>query len=238
MTRIDRLWPDPVDEVTDEQLVPRPEGPWLRVNFISSVDGAATVGGVSGGLGNDADKRSFELLRRVSDAVMVGAGTVRSEGYTALRVSDESVAWRVEHGMPPHPVFVIVSGRLDLDPASPIFTDAPVMPVIVTRAGHDLSAFDGLAHVIVAGDDHVDCRVALGALRDLKLDAILNEGGPSLFGSLLAAGLVDELRLTVSPLVVAGDSPRITRGALEAPAQARLDRVFASDGALLLSYLL
>ncbi|MCU1420988.1 MAG: pyrimidine reductase family protein [Microbacteriaceae bacterium] len=238
MTRIDRLWPDPLDEVSDEELVARPEGPWLRVNFISSVDGAATVGGVSGGLGNDADKRSFELLRRVSDAVLVGAGTVRSEGYTALRVSDESVAWRVEHGMPPHPVFVIVSGRLDLDPASPIFTDAPVTPIIVTKAGRDASAFDGLADVIVAGEESIDLRVALDALRDRKLDVVLNEGGPSLFGSLLAAGLVDELRLTVSPLVVAGDSPRITSGPLATPAHARLDQVFTADGALLLSYLL
>jgi riboflavin biosynthesis pyrimidine reductase len=238
MTRIDRLWPDPLDEVPDDELVSRPDGPWLRVNFISSVDGAATVGGVSGGLGNDADKRSFELLRRVSDAVMVGAGTVRSEGYTALRVSDESAAWRVAHGMPPHPVFVIVSGRLDLDPASPIFTDAPVTPIVVTKAGHDLGAFDGLAHVIVAGEESIDFGVALDALRERKLDVVLNEGGPSLFGSLLAAGLVDELRLTVSSLVVAGDSPRIARGTLEAPVHARLDRVFASDGALLLSYLL
>ena len=138
----------------------------------------------------------------------------------------------------PHPVFVIVSGRLDLDPASPIFTDAPVTPIIVTTAGHDVGPFDGLADVIVAGDDHVDFGVALDALRERKLDVVLNEGGPSLFGSLLAAGLVDELRLTVSPLVVAGDSPRITSGALAAPALARLDQVFASDGALLLSYLL
>lgn len=238
MTRIDRLWPDPLDAVSDEELVSRPVGPWLRVNFISSVDGAATVGGVSGGLGNDADKRSFELLRRVSDAVIVGAGTVRSEGYTALRVSDESVAWRVAHGMPAHPVFVLVSHHLDLDPASPIFTDAPVTPVVVTTAQHDVSGFEGLARVIVAGDATVDVHVMLDALHGMGLRALLNEGGPSLFGSLLAAGVVDELRLTVSPLLVAGDAPRIARGSMDAPAHARLDQVFASDGALLLSYLL
>ncbi len=238
MTRIDRLWPDPLDEVSDEELVSRPQGPWLRVNFISSVDGAATVGGVSGGLGNDADKRSFELLRRVSDAVVVGAGTVRSEGYTALRVSDESVAWRIAHGLPEHPVFVIVSGRLDLDPASPIFTDAPVTPVVVTTARHDASAFEGLAHVIAAGDETVDVRLMVDALHARGLHVLLSEGGPSLFGSLLAAGAVNELRLTVSPLLVAGDSPRIARGPVDAPAHARLRQVFASDGALLLSYLL
>jgi riboflavin biosynthesis pyrimidine reductase len=174
----------------------------------------------------------------VSDAVIVGAGTVRSEGYTALRVSDESVDWRLAHGMPEHPVFVIVSGRLDLDPASPIFTDAPVTPVIVTTAQHDLSGFDGLARVIVAGDEAVDARVMIDALHGMGLQALLNEGGPSLFGSLLAAGVVDELRLTVSPLLVAGDSPRIARGPVDAPAHARLDQVFASDGTLLLSYLL
>ena len=105
--RIDRLWPDPAEHLTDDQIV-EPLGPGVRVNFISSIDGAATRDGLSGGLGDASDRRRFELLRRVCDVVVVGAGTVRAEGYGPMRVSDASARWREEHGMPPHPVFAIV----------------------------------------------------------------------------------------------------------------------------------
>jgi riboflavin biosynthesis pyrimidine reductase len=230
---IDRLWPDPAKDLSDDDLVPLPGGDWLRVNFIESVDGAATVDGRSGGLGTDADHRIFELLRRTSDAVLVGAGTVRAEGYGALRVSDASADWRVARGMPEHPVFVIVSGSLDLDPASEIFTKAPVRPVIVTTSGHDTSAFD--ADVIETGSE-VDVSEMLAQLRARGLARILNEGGPSLFTSLLEAGVVDELRLTVSPLVVGGDGKHITTGSFAKPVEATLAEIQYGDGTLLYSY--
>ncbi len=236
MTTIDRLWPVAASDLTDDELVPLVDGPWLRVNFVSSIDGAATVDGRSGGLGTPADHRMFELLRRTTDAVLVGAGTVRAEGYVDLRVSEESAAWRVARGMPPHPVFVIVSGSLDLDPASDIFTKAPVTPVIVTTGGHDAGAFDGLATVVVAGDDRLDVAAMLTALHAMGLTRILNEGGPSLFTSLLEAGAVDELRLTVSP-VLAGDGKHITGGGLPAPVEARLGEVLYGEGTLLYGYL-
>jgi len=240
MTAIDRLWPDAASDVADDELVARPASPWLTVNFVSSLDGAATVDGLSGGLSGAADKRVFELLRRAADAVLVGAGTVRAEGYGAMRVSDESAAWRRAHGLPPHPVFVIVSGSLDLDPASGIFTEAPVTPVLVTteRSSARRSAFEGLARVVVAGDDELEVPAMLGALRELGLDRILAEGGPSLFGTLLAAGAVDELRLTLGAVLVAGDAGRIARGVLPAPAGARLAGVLRSGDELLLRYLL
>jgi riboflavin biosynthesis pyrimidine reductase len=236
MTIIDRLWPEHGSELSDDQLVTVPDGPWLRVNFISSIDGAATADGLSGGLGTPADKRVFELLRRTSDAVLVGAGTVRSEGYGPMRVSEDSAAWRSARGLPPHPVFVIVSGSLDLDPTSRIFTEAPVTPIIVTLAGHDASAFAGLADVIVAGDGALDIPLMLGELRHRGLAHILNEGGPSLFTALLAAGAVDELRLTVSPVLVAGGGKHITAGQLPHPVQATLAEVQYSDGTLLMTY--
>jgi riboflavin biosynthesis pyrimidine reductase len=232
---IDRLWPVAAKDLTDDELVPLPTGEWLRVNFVSSIDGSATVNGLSGGLGTAADHRLFELLRRTTDAVLVGAGTVRAEGYGALRVSDESAAWRVARGMPAHPVFVIVSGSLDLDPASEIFTKAPVTPVIVTTEGHDSSRFDGLAEVIVAGAT-LDVHGMLARLRARGLARILNEGGPSLFTSLLKAGVVDELRLTVSP-VVAGDGKHITSGSFAEPVEASLSEILYGDGTLLYSYL-
>ena len=240
--RIDQLWPDPMDDLGDDELLAdlaQPAGPWLRVNFVSSVDGAATTAGVSGGLGDASDKRLFELLRRVSDAVLVGAGTVRAEGYVGLRVSDESARWREKRGLPAHPVFAIVSGSLDLDPASPIFTDAPVRPVVIVtgRAGAEQRArFSALADVIVAGESTLDVPLALAALRDRGLQHVLNEGGPSLFGALIAADAVDELCLTVSARLEAGDAPRIAHGPLEAPAGLALERVLRHNSTLLLRY--
>ncbi len=233
---IDRLWPVPASDLADDDLVPLREGPWLRVNFISSIDGAATVNGLSGALGTAADHRVFELLRRTTDAVLVGAGTVRAESYGAMRVNDASAEWREAHGMPPHPVFVIVSGSLDLDPASEIFTKAPVTPIIVTTTGNDVSMFDGLADVVVTGET-LQVASMLAQLRARGLGRILNEGGPSLFSSLLEAGAVDELRLTVSP-VVAGEGKHITSGSLAVPVEARLGEILYGDGTLLYSYLL
>ncbi len=240
MARIDRVWPDSAPDVDDDTLVTRPDGPWLRVNFVSSVDGGATTDGLSGALSGEADKRVFELLRRTTDAVLVGAGTVRSEGYGAMRVSDASVTWRLARGLSEHPVFVIVSGSLDLDPASEIFTKAPVLPIVVTTGKSSLASrarFEGLARVIVAGDEEVDVVGMLRALRELGLGNILNEGGPSLFGSLLEVGAVDELRLTVSPVLVAGDAKRISGGPLQHPVDATLCEILVSGDVLMLRYL-
>jgi len=233
---IDRLWPESARDLSDEQLAPLREGPWLRANFIASIDGAATIDGLSGALGTPADERVFELLRRTSDAVLVGAGTVRAEGYGPMRVSEQSASWRVQNGMPAHPVFVIVSGSLDLDPASAIFTNAPVKPIIVTTAGHDVTAFDGLADVLVAGAT-VGVAWMLAALHTRGLMRILSEGGPTLFTSLLEAGAVDELRLTISP-AIAGNGGLITARTLAVPINAVLKEILHANGTLLYSYLL
>lgn len=233
-TRIDRLWPDAAENLRDLELVTALEG--VRVNFVSSIDGAATRGGLSGGLAGPADKRLFELLRRHSDVVLVGAGTVRAEGYGPMRVSDASARWRSQHRMPQHPVFAIVSGRLDLDPASRIFTEAPVRPVVLTTrraAASNAKRFE--ADVVVAGDDQVDAAAAVTALSERGLGRVLCEGGPSLFGAMLNADVVDELYLTVSPSVDGRDAPRIAQGATE-PRPMRLDRVLRSGDELLLRY--
>lgn len=234
---IDRVWPDPAADLDDDALVAGLGDPCLRMNFVSSLDGAATRRGLSGGLGDDADRRYFELLRRVADAVVVGAGTVRTEGYGPMRVSDESVAWREAHGMPPHPVFVIVSGSLDLDPASRIFTEAPVRPIVVTTGPRDASAFAGVADVIAVGHgSRIDAAAAVAALRERGLARILCEGGPHLFGSLLAADVVDELCLTVAPTLEAGEARRIAMGQSPEPRGMELQHVLRSGSTLLVRY--
>jgi riboflavin biosynthesis pyrimidine reductase len=212
---------------------------WLRVNFVSSIDGAATVDGKSGGLGDDADHRVFDIMRRLCDVVLVGAGTVRTEGYGPMILDDISVDTRVALGLKPQPVFAIVSGTLDLDPKSPIFDKAPVKPIIVTTASADPILRERLGYVadiLVCGDDELDAGAMVAALRDRGLGRIHCEGGPSLFGTLLAANLVDELCLTVSPLLAAGDTRRIARGPLEAPRRMSLAGVLRSEDTLLLRY--
>jgi riboflavin biosynthesis pyrimidine reductase len=248
---IRRLWPEAsgglgagelsADELSDDELVAalRSDAPVLRVNFVSSVDGAVTHDGRSGGLSGEADKRHFELLRRVCDVVLVGAGTVRTEGYGAMRVSEESARWRLANGLPEHPVFAIVSGSLDLDPDSEIFTDAPVRPIVVTtpRGSADLlGRFEKVADVVVTGSDGIDVPETVAALHSRRLRNVLCEGGPTLFGALLEADAVDELFLTVSPALEAGDAPRITAGELAEPYRLALATVLASGSTLLLRY--
>lgn len=240
LASIDRLWPDAASSLSDENIVAslQSDAPVLRVNFVSSVDGAVTHDGRSGGLSDEADKRHFELLRRVCDVVLVGAGTVRDEGYGPMRVSEESACWRVANGLPEHPVFALVSGSLDLDPESRIFTDAPVRPIIFTtsRGAHRAAAFADLADVVVAGNDRVPGPDIVSALHERSLRNVLCEGGPDLFGSMLADGVVDELFLTVNPTLEAGDARRISAGELAEPAHLALASILSSESTLLLRY--
>lgn len=212
----------------------------VRVNFITSLDGGSTVDGVSGGLGGPADKAVFDVLRRLADVVLVGAGTIRDEGYGAMRLDVEAAAWRDEHELPLHPVFAIVSGSLDVDPRSDVFTAAPVRPIVLTTTSADAgrrAALEPLAEVVSCGDEHVEPALAIQALADRGLHQILCEGGPSLFGSFIASDAVDELCLTVSPRLVGGDSRRIATGpGSEGPRDLRLQHLLRSDELLLSRY--
>jgi riboflavin biosynthesis pyrimidine reductase len=240
--RIDALYPDSHSDLTDAELLTgygRADHPWLRVNFISSIDGAATSGGLSAALGVPADHRVFNLLRRLTDVVLVGAGTVRAEGYGPMRLDDADVEWRLAAGLAAHPVFAIVSGHLDLDPASSIFTNAPVRPIVITSGAAPAdarAAFEKVADVLVCGEDTLDVVQMRAQLIERGLTQIHCEGGPSLFGELAAAGVVNELCLTVSPRLEAGASGRIATGDMPDPQAMRLAHVLKSRSALLLRY--
>jgi riboflavin biosynthesis pyrimidine reductase len=234
--RIDRVWPEPAEQLTDDELLAAVDHEGVRVNFVASIDGAATHDERSGGLSGPADQRYFELLRRVADVVLVGAGTVRTEGYAAMRVSEASARWRVAHGRDPHPVFAIVTSSLRLDPASAIFTDAPVRPIVLTTSrARGAGTFAAVADVVVAGDARVDGALAVAALRERGLTRVLCEGGPTLFGAILADDAVDELCLTVEPSLEAGDAIRIAHGA-STPRDRHLVGVLRSGSTLLLRY--
>jgi riboflavin biosynthesis pyrimidine reductase len=191
---------DPVDPVSVYGIVPVTEGrPSVRLNMIASTDGATAVAGFSSGLGGPADRRLFSVLRAAADMVLVAAGTVRAENY----------------GPGTLPI-AVVSRSCSLDWQSPFFTAAKFRPVVVTvtnaPAVNQARAAE-VADVVLAGAADVDLRVALGALAERGARSVLAEGGPSLNSQLATAGLLDELCLTVSPLLVGDGAQRILSGA-------------------------
>lgn len=228
--------------VRDADLVehyPRRDEPTLRVNFVASIDGAVTVDGKSGGLGGPGDKLIFDSLRKVCDAVVVAAGTVRAEGYRALRLDPAAREWRRARGLSEFPLMVVVSGSLDLDPEQPIFSDAPIRPLVVTHAGAPAdrrAALAPVAEILTIGDDSVGLAAAVRALHERGVTQLLCEGGPRLFGALIAADLVDEICLTVSPRLVGGGSGRIAVGAEGPPRPMSLRGILADDDMLFLRY--
>ncbi|WP_165314338.1 pyrimidine reductase family protein [Agromyces protaetiae] len=219
--------------------------PCVRMNFVSSLDGAVTIDGRSGGLGDAADRLALCVIRTLADVVLVGAGTVRAEGYGGVEVGADASAWRVTHGLEPQPRIAVVSRDLDLDPAHPFFAEAVTRPILVTCAGDAgdsgaragrLASLEAVADVLVAGEQLVDLSAALDALADQGLRQVLCEGGPHLFGALLEADLVDELCLSLSPLLVGGAAGRIVQGASEASRAMRLVHAIPAGDLLLLRY--
>jgi riboflavin biosynthesis pyrimidine reductase len=239
--------PPTITDLSDEDLIglytAGAGDPWLRVNFVATLDGSASAGGLSGSLGGDDDLRVFDLLRRVADVVLVAAGTVRDEGYGPMVLHDADVAWRRAHGKPDHPVFAIVTGSLSLDPASRVFTEAPVRPIVLTSASAAASpkgtALAQVAHVVpcsAADDpDSVDVGLVRGALADRGLGTIHCEGGPSFLGALVAADAVDELTLTIDPSLEGGAGPRIARGSSPELRRMRPVHVLRGAGDVLLT---
>ncbi|MEV5068789.1 pyrimidine reductase family protein [Microbacterium sp. LMI12-1-1.1] len=203
--------------------------PRVRMNFVSSADGAVTLGGQSGALGGDTDRTLMQVLRAMADVVVVGAGTVRAEGYGGLQVDADHVEWRRAHGLADQPALAVVSGGLHLEPDDSVFAEATGRPLIVTTdaaadARGDL--FAAVAEVLPCGAASVDLVAALDAFARRGWHQVLCEGGPHLFGALLDAGLVDEVCLTVAPRFVGGDAGRIAQGAAES------DRRFALAGVM------
>lgn len=249
--------------------------PHLRVNFIASLDGAATHDGVSGPLNNEVDKLVFDTLRMLSDVVVVGAGTVREEGYGAMVLDDDAVEWRLAQGLPEHPRFALVTSRVDLEPDSAIFTQAPVRPIVVThtrlaarppiapgveipgtpsgpgagagvatavdadveaRAAR-IAALTEVADVVECGDTAVDTALMAAELATRGLPQMLSEGGPHLLGALIEADAVDELCLTLAPVLEGGRATRITSGGAQITREMRLAHAFAEGDMLFLRYL-
>jgi riboflavin-specific deaminase-like protein len=243
-----QLLPDAQDEVDPVALHaaldrPAPERrPWVLLNMISSADGGTAVDGVSGGLGGQADKKVFAALRTLPDVILVGAATVEAERYGPPRPSPDVQEARRGRGQRAKPRLVVVSGSLSCNLSLPLFADADDdnRPLVVTGEAAEpnlIRATESVAEVRVLGERHVDLPALLAALRSEGARVVLAEGGPSLNGALVAADLVDELCLSLSPTLAGGDSARIVRGAPSALRSLVLERVLEEDGLLFFRYL-
>ncbi len=179
---------------------------WVLANMVGGLDGCAAVGGRVGALSHGADADLFRRMRALADVVLVGAETVRSEGYGPVRLPDELRRERVDAGRPPVPPVAVVSRSLELDWSSDLFTaaDGLAPTSVVTCEGADpdaLARARSAAPVVVAGGERVDLGRALDTLTQQGHTVVLTEGGPALLGQLVADGLLDELCLTVAPLM-------------------------------------
>ncbi|WP_328354636.1 pyrimidine reductase family protein [Mycobacterium sp. NBC_00419] len=201
---------------------------WVRGNAIISLDGGATTDGTSGGLGGAGDRRLFNVLRELADVIVVGAGTARTENYSGAQMTVAQRRNRQHRGQSEIPPIALVtrSGRLDNDLAVLTRTEVPPLVLTCADAAEQARSLLGPAAEVLScsADDpaEVDLAVAVPALAARGLSRILCEGGPSLMGTFLQAGLLDEMCLTTAPVLVGGNGPRITAGS--AAVLARMER--------------
>jgi riboflavin biosynthesis pyrimidine reductase len=239
---IRQLWPSAV-EAADAYEVYRPDdprAPLVRINMVTTADGCIVdEDGRSGSIGGDGDREVFRSLRALADAIVVGAGTARKEGYGPHRLPARLAAARAADGRPEAAPIVVVSASADLDYGSPLFTEAATPTVLVTcdaAPAERKEAAGRVGRLLVAGDRTVAPADLIRLLREeLDLAHLLVEGGPSLNTGLLDAGLVDELCLTVAPMVLGERGPRFA-GAVRRRQELELLSVCSAGGEMYLRY--
>ena len=244
-----RLFPPPSGTLPAEAAyddlrwpAPGPTRPYVAVNMVCTADGRAAVAGRATGIGTRTDRLLMRRLRCHADAVLHGAGTLRAEELTPL-VPEPYVATRLARGLARQPLAVLVSSSGRLPVERRFFRREDFARVLLTgtagAAALDPAVAAGL-RVVVAGERAVDLAAALRALRgELGVRWLLCEGGPTLNHGLLAAGLVDELFLTVAAKLVGSSGPTIVEGApwpVEAPVSLELLAIHAEGSELYLRY--
>jgi riboflavin biosynthesis pyrimidine reductase len=223
-----RLIPNPGPTTVEEQLdsyepwkEPPGDRPFVAMNFVATVDGRATIAGVSGPIGSDADTEMLTGLRTRFDAVLIGAGTMRAERYGPL---------------PGERLMVIVSGSLDLPWDAPLFTEGGGRVLVFTASAEEAPE-TATSPRVVRHEGSVDLAEALRHLREEhEIRAVLSEGGPRLHAEMQALGLVDDLFLTVSPKLSGGGAPRILEGELPEVEPLKLAWLLEQDGELFARY--
>lgn len=242
-----QIWPPghPGSPLTDdelEQLYSYPADPrWLAVNFVASADGAVELGGLARELSTPPDRTVLRLASDLADVVLIGATTAMVERFQGVHPDEHTLARRRRHGLADIPPTAVVTTGRNLPTDAPVITQARVPTLVITcgaASEHTRRAWrDAGAEVILTGNDTADLTMAVSALVERGLRRIDCEGGPRLFGALLASGLVDELRLTISPLLTAGTAGRIATSSPIKPTGLRLASALAEDDTLLLRYL-
>jgi riboflavin-specific deaminase-like protein len=237
-----RLLPDPGPATVSEQLEtyrpweePHEERPRVAMNFVATADGRATIEGRSGPIGSETDTAMLAGLRNRFDALMVGAGTMRVEQYGRLVTKEETRERRRQAGLPPEPLMVLVSGRLDLPWEAPLFTEGG--EVLIFTASETEPPQTESAVEVVRHEGAVNLTEAMRHLRrEHGVRALLSEGGPHLHEQMQADGLVDELFLTIAPKLSGGEAPRILEGPLPGVIEFELAWLLEEDGELFARY--
>jgi 5-amino-6-(5-phosphoribosylamino)uracil reductase len=210
-----------VDDARLRQLYAYPQDPdrcVVLANFIASLDGGSTVSGTSGGLGGPGDRRLFALLRELADVIVVGAGTAKAENYAGAKMTAFQRQRRQQCGQGEVPPIAVVTRTADLAHDLPVLVNAEVPTMVLTCADAAPGARRRLATaaevIDCSGDDpgRVDLAIAMSRLADRGLLRVLTEGGPTLLGTFVAQGMLDELCLTCAPMLVGGNAVRLTGG--------------------------
>ncbi|MEM7140565.1 MAG: dihydrofolate reductase family protein [Actinomycetota bacterium] len=243
-----QLLPTPLDDVDPLELYPAderpapPGRPWVMVNMISSLDGATALDGVSGGLGGPADKAVFRAVRASCDMVLVASGTAVAERYRMPHTSPEVTEVRARDGRAPAPGLAIVTASGRIDPTVPAFAErdpGSEPPLVIAGADADDAALAGLDATIVRLEAPTpEPGDILAALGDRGATVVLAEGGPSFNGRLHAAGVIDEVCMSLSPTLAGGHSARIVAGGPDGMSvDMRMERLLEQDGLLFARYL-
>jgi riboflavin-specific deaminase-like protein len=239
---VQRLFPDPGPATVAEQLdayrpwESAPAGrPFVAMNFATTLDGRAAIGGVSGPIGSATDTAMLAGLRTRFDAVMIGAGTMRAERYGRLGANEEQRERRELLGLPDEPLMVIVSGRLDLPWEAPLFSDGGRVLIFTAAETEPPQTAASLQLVRHEGEVHLGSALAY-LRREHGVRALLCEGGPRLHGELEASDLVDDLFLTIAPVLAGGDAPRMLEGDLGQIDRRELTWLLEEDGELFARY--
>lgn len=244
---------DPVDLHAHYAAGWLPEG-GVRVNFVSSADGAAAAAGLSRGLQTPGDNAVFAALRDLADVILVGAATAAAEGYRPSNPAAPRRALREGFGLAAAPAIAVMTSTLQLDLSAELFSAAEHAPTLVITGSAapvaarndiiDLAGTDTKLQLVEAPsgpDGGVDFAAAIAALRELGYQRILCEGGPRLFAAGVASGAVDELCLTVSPMLTGPQAPRIVAGepwTAELAPRLELTGLLTEDSALFCRYLI
>lgn len=253
--KVNRLTPLPGSSSISEQLAQigsrdlpaRPERPFVFTNFAVTLDGRSTIEGRSGPIGSEVDTALLVGLREIPDAVMIGAGTLRAERYGRIPPGERSRARRQRRGVAPDPLVVIVSGSLDVPWDAGLFTDGGGRVLIVTAAEDELpetrTPVEALRVPAADGPEPrgggatVDLVRAMAELRSsYGVRSLLCEGGARLHGTMLEAELVDELFVTIAPVISGGGGPRLTELLSESRRELELLWLLEHQGELFARY--